>query len=129
MNFPILRHIYAPVQECEPVRYGLSRLSVFILIIWWSNTPGMRSLYRKMREIGITEEERQERGLSFHSWRHFFNTRLIASGVQRAVTRAVVGHESEKMTEHYLHLQPSDMETVMKVQGEIGGRTLYFSSS
>jgi integrase len=74
------------------------------------------SLYRKMREIGITEKERQERGLSFHSWRHFFNTQLVANGISGEITRAVVGHESEDMTNHYLHLKSDDMERVKTIQ-------------
>lgn len=77
------------------------------------------SLYRKMREIGISEEERQERGLSFHSWRHFFNSQLIASGVGGEITRAVVGHESKAMTDHYLHLKAGDLGRVLEVQQDL----------
>jgi len=77
------------------------------------------SLYRKMREIGISEEKRIERGLSFHSWRHFFNSQLVAAGVSGEVTRAVIGHESEEMTDHYLHLKPGDMKKVLNIQEEL----------
>lgn len=55
-------------------------------------------------------------GLSFHSFRHFFNTRLVAAGVDGEQIRAVVGHESEAMTEHYLHLTAEDMECIRAVQ-------------
>ncbi|MGH0051990.1 MAG: tyrosine-type recombinase/integrase, partial [Sphaerochaetaceae bacterium] len=67
-------------------------------------------------KAGISKAEIERRNLCFHSWRHFFNTRLIASGVQGEITRAVVGHESEEMTERYLHLSVGDMEAVAKVQ-------------
>jgi len=68
---------------------------------------------------GISKEKFEKRNLCFHSWRHFFNTRLIASGVQGEITRAIVGHESEDMTERYLHLTASDMEVVARVQDEL----------
>jgi len=68
---------------------------------------------------GISKKELERRNLCFHSWRHFFNTRLIASGVRGEVTRAVVGHESEDMTARYLHLSVSDMESVANVQKEL----------
>ncbi len=38
---------------------------------------------------------------------------------QGEITRAIIGHESEEMTEHYLHLRTGDMEAVMAVQSEI----------
>lgn len=58
-------------------------------------------------------------GLSFHSFRHFFNTRLVANGVNGELVRATVGHESQDMTKHYLHLVPSDLNTVMDVARQI----------
>jgi integrase len=73
-------------------------------------------LYARLEDLGIDHEKRN---LCFHSWRHFFNTRLIASGVQGEITRAIVGHESEDMTERYLHLTASDMEVVARVQNEL----------
>ena len=79
------------------------------------------ALYRKLRGIGISEDVRRERGLSFHSWRHFFNTRLVAAGVEGEITRAVIGHESEDMTDRYLHLSPSDLQLVSDVQNELLG--------
>lgn len=53
--------------------------------------------------------------LSFHSFRHFFNTRLVANGLNGELVRATVGHESQDMTKHYLHLVPSDLNKVMDV--------------
>lgn len=54
--------------------------------------------------------------LTYHSFRHFFNTRLVAAGIDGQQIRAVVGHESEEMTEHYLHLSAQDMESIRAVQ-------------
>lgn len=96
----------------------------FIFSITGGETPVapdfmLDALYKRIHAIGIPEEARKNRNLTFHSWRHFFNTRLIASGVQGEITRAIIGHDSEKMTEHYLHLRTGDMEAVMAVQNEI----------
>ncbi len=58
-------------------------------------------LYRAMRNIGISEHERVERNLTFHSWRHFFNTYLRSRGVPDSQIRKVTRHKTEEMTEHY----------------------------
>ncbi|OQY39991.1 MAG: hypothetical protein B6226_00760 [Candidatus Cloacimonetes bacterium 4572_65] len=55
-------------------------------------------------KIGITEDERKSRGLTFHSYRHLANTRLRESGVSDAVIREIIGHKSEAMTENYSHI-------------------------
>lgn len=67
---------------------------------------------------GIMSEKDDCRFLAdyqFHSFRHFFNTRLVANGVNGELVRATVGHESKDMTKHYLHLVPSDLNIVMDV--------------
>ncbi len=63
--------------------------------------------------------DRRKDGLSFHSFRHFFNTRLVANGVKGELVRATVGHESQDLTKHYLHLVPSDLNTDMDVARQI----------
>ncbi len=75
-------------------------------------------LYRKMEELGI---DRKAENLSFHSFRHYFNTRLVASGIQSVKARAVIGHESEAMTEHYAHLSELDLSEIKRVQREAIG--------
>lgn len=74
---------------------------------------------RMLKVLEITETQRKERRLTFHSWRHFMNTRLIAAGIQGEVTRAIIGHEDETMTYHYLHLTSNDMNSVMDVQKQL----------
>lgn len=41
------------------------------------------------------------RNITFHSWRHYFNTQMQAAGVTDGVLRAVIGHRSEAMTVNY----------------------------
>ena len=75
-------------------------------------------LYERMAELGI---DRKAENLSFHSFRHYFNTRLVASGISNEKTRAVIGHESFEMTEHYAHLDSRDLAEIKKVQREAIG--------
>jgi integrase len=53
--------------------------------------------------IGISEEVRRRRGLTFHSWRHFYNSMLRGQLPDHAL-RALTGHRSEAMTERYTTL-------------------------
>ena len=56
------------------------------------------------------------RNLSFHSFRHFFNTQIVAAGVSGEIVRNIVGHESIEMTDRYLHLGSNELSAVRKVQ-------------
>ena len=51
---------------------------------------------------GITESIRKERNLNFHSLRHTFNSAMRGKIDDKSL-RAIVGHESEAMTELYTH--------------------------
>lgn len=113
---PIPKLVHDALKEIAP-----DNPEGFIFSLTGGNSPMSgrvlaNALYRKLREIGISEEERKERGLSFHSWRHFFNTQLVAAGVTGEITRAVVGHEDEEMTDHYLHLSADDMGKIVQIQ-------------
>ena len=68
-----------------------------------------------MAKAGIDDS-----GLSFHSFRHYFNSRLVGAGVSGELVRAVIGHQSEAMTDRYLHLRSDQLEAVRKVQESIG---------
>nr|DAI52513.1 MAG TPA: Integrase [Caudoviricetes sp.] len=68
-------------------------------------------LRRRLKKAGLGDK-----GLTFHSFRHYFNTKLVASGIRAEKIRAVIGHESEAMTEHYLHLTAEDMKEITSIQ-------------
>ena len=74
-------------------------------------------LKRRMKEVGIKPKAGTR--LTFHSFRHFMNSRLIASGMSGEKIRAVIGHEDEEMTEHYAHLEVEDLKQVREVQSAI----------
>ena len=73
-------------------------------------------LYRPMRNVGITDEERIERNIKFHSWRKFANTYWRGKGVPDAEIRAVTRHKTPAMTEHYTGFQLEDMRSVIAAQ-------------
>lgn len=77
-------------------------------------------LRKRMNEVGIDYSSTDnETSLSFHSFRHYFNSRLVAAGISAEVIRAVIGHVDEAMTKNYTHLELSDIKTVTEIQVQI----------
>jgi len=73
-------------------------------------------LYRALSKIGIGEEDRENRNVTFHSWRHFFNTMSRKNSVPDSITRRVLGHKTPMMTETYTQLQLQDLEAIQRLQ-------------
>ncbi len=61
--------------------------------------------------IGISAEERHKRNLSFHSWRHFFNSLLVNGRVPLLKVQSLTGHSSDRMSENYFH--PDEYKDVL----------------
>ena len=61
----------------------------------------------------------KKENLGFHSFRHYLNTRLIASGIDEVKIRSVVGHGSKEMTDRYAHLSAADLGQIRTVQESI----------
>ena len=78
-------------------------------------------LYKALAAMGISEEERQRRNICFHSWRHFFNTTLRASGISDSKTQAITGHSSIEMTDRYTHFSHTELKEINQVQAGILG--------
>ena len=57
--------------------------------------------------------------LTFHSFRHFMNSRLLAAGIQGETIRAMIGHEDESMTDLYAHLSSEDCDRIRVIQEAI----------
>ena len=45
---------------------------------------------------------------------------LISHNVSSTIVKSAIGHSSDAMTEHYLHLKADDMDAIRAVQEEIG---------
>lgn len=76
------------------------------------------ALLRQLKKIGITDEERRERALTFHSFRHGFNSEL-RNRLPDATLRKVTGHASQQMTDHYDHLTETAIQDIQKAQADV----------
>jgi len=74
---------------------------------------------RALENIGISRIEKNERNLTFHSWRHFLNTLLRMKNVADSKVQAVTGHLTKEQTERYTHFDTRKFAEVMDVQTEL----------
>ena len=72
-----------------------------------------RELTLKLEELGIGHR-------SMHSFRHFFNS-MMAGNVSGDILRSVIGHQSEDMTDRYMHLEIADLSAIRDIQKKIYG--------
>jgi integrase len=80
------------------------------------NAPALERMFRAaLRKIGIDEDTRRARSLSFHSLRHWSNATLRGS-VSDAKLRLLTGHSTEAMTDHYDHATEADLAELSKAQ-------------
>jgi len=63
-----------------------------------------KQFYKALDKIGINQEQRKERNITFHSFRHSFNTMLLEFGLAPETVRLLTGHSSG-MTARYSHVQ------------------------
>lgn len=78
-----------------------------------------KSLDRALRKLDIDEKTRKEKGYSFHSWRHYFNTMMRSNNIADSKLQKLTGHKSDKMTDNYTHFKHSDFSDVSKIQTKI----------
>ncbi len=76
----------------------------------------IKSLYLALSKIGIDEAERKKRNITFHSWRHWFNSLLINEKIPLQKVQEVIGH-TDRMSKHYYHL--NDMQDIGQIQENI----------
>ena len=84
-----------------------------------SNHTVTGCLYKALEKIGINSDERKERNITFHSWRHFFNTTLRSNGVSDSKVQSLTGHSTLEMTEHYTHFKLEDYAEIKDIQERI----------
>lgn len=85
-------------------------------------------LHDALNKIGIKEKEIKERGLCFHSWRHYFTAQLAAKLDARIVQHAT-GHATTEMLEHYAnHELEGQLRTLNKAADEAFGNIVGFRS-
>ncbi len=76
-----------------------------------------RGFKEALRSIGISEEVRKKRKLSFHSMRHFCNA-MLRGAVPDEKLRLLTGHSSEELTCRYDHLTEFDHAMLLKAQAD-----------
>jgi len=74
-----------------------------------------RALYRALAKIGINSVARKERNITFHSWRHYFNTNMRGK-ISDDKLRLLTGHRTKTMTEHYTYNDFERVQDVIAVQ-------------
>jgi len=79
----------------------------------------IKGYYRALEKIGIDEQERRRRKLVFHSHRHFVNTLFVNSGLPLYKIQSQTGHLTDRMTEHYFHLDTDEMADIRRVQNSL----------
>jgi integrase len=75
-----------------------------------------RQLNKALERVGINDTTRKKRNLTFHAWRHFFNTFLRMANIADSKVQSVTGHKSLKMTDHYTHFDTRQFTEVREVQ-------------
>ena len=68
-----------------------------------------KHFYRALESIGINRLRRKEKNITFHSYRHLFNTMLLESGLMPETIRLLTGH-SAGMTARYSHVQLANLK-------------------
>jgi integrase len=79
----------------------------------------LANYYAALEKINITKEDREARGLTIHSWRHFFNTKMVLGNINKDKVQAVTGHLSDEMTDLYTHIESEDLSEVRKLQEKL----------
>lgn len=72
-----------------------------------------RSFFYALEQIGITQEEREARNITFHSHRHFLNSLLINAKIPLQKVQSIIGHTTLAMTQNYYRID--DMHDILDV--------------
>lgn len=62
-----------------------------------------KGLATACKDAGITYGLYEREGITFHTFRHWFSTKLEELGVSRVVRRDLLGHSPEDITDDYTH--------------------------
>ena len=78
----------------------------------------IKRFYSALVRIGITDIQRIERNITFHSWRHFFNS-YMRTRIPDNQLRKITGHRTIAMTEHYDHQYEEELDQARFYQDKI----------
>ena len=124
------RHVPRPGSLCTALLACARKNPYANGLVFWSDASSAHPLsasfirdqfYRALEGIGIAEEERERRNLTFHSLRHYYVTYMRGKVGDRTL-QSIVGHRSTEMTDHYTH---ETEERLLEV-GKVSARILQF---
>lgn len=76
--------------------------------------------YEALQKLGISDQERRERNIVFHSWRKFVNTLCRNNSIPDYLIRIVLGHKLPKiMTDLYTDIKAMDLKPIKLLQEQI----------
>jgi integrase len=110
MIFDALQEVITSTKATQLVFFGATKETPM------SKSCIEKQLYRAMARIGISEESRLQRNITFHSLRHTTNTILRSAGVADSKVRMITGHRNESMTERYTHFRLENFQEISKIQ-------------
>lgn len=73
---------------------------------------------RALTNVGLDKNRRTTENITFHSWRHTFNS-MMRTKIDDYKLRRMTGHRSEDMTDHYTHFSIADYNDVADIQNEL----------
>lgn len=91
------------------------------------NIDGLPIKYNSFRDKfdSILNSAGIEGNKSFHSTRHFFDSRLyLDEGIDKERIKAVMGHSSDDMFRHYLHIEDKALDNVKRAQENISKKII-----
>lgn len=89
----------------------------------YMSAPSMRiAFYDILDKIGIGEEERRKRNITFHSLRHSFSTLSRDYEISQEDRMLVLGHKSTKINDRYTHSTDEALSRVSKLSAVILSR-------
>lgn len=84
------------------------------------SSPTLRNaFYRTLEEVGIGEDERKRRHITFHSIRHTFSSISRDKGISQEDRMVVMGHKSEEVNDIYTHSSTVVLERIAAVSSFI----------
>lgn len=78
------------------------------------HTSITRPFYKALKVIGISEEDRKSRNITYHMWRHYYNSRLRAAGIPDSKIQMLTGHRTDEMVRHYTHFNLDDFSDILQ---------------
>ncbi len=86
----------------------------------YMSVPSLRNaFYELLEEIGIDEEERVRRNITFHSLRHTFSTLGRDDDIPQEDRMLVLGHKSTSVNDRYTHSTDEALKRVSILTDEI----------